>query len=37
MSAVLPVIECHGLVHIYKTADIEAVALQGLDLEIGER
>jgi putative ABC transport system ATP-binding protein len=37
MSAVVPVIECHGLVHIYKTADIEAVALQGLDLEIGER
>jgi ABC-type lipoprotein export system ATPase subunit len=34
MSAVQPIIDCHGLVHIYKTADIEAVALQGLDLEI---
>ena len=32
---VQPVIECHGLVHIYKTADVEAVALQGLDLVIG--
>jgi ABC-type lipoprotein export system ATPase subunit len=29
-----PVIECHGLVHIYKTADLEVVALQGLDLVI---
>jgi ABC-type lipoprotein export system ATPase subunit len=37
MSTAVPVVECHGLVHIYKTADIEAVALQGLDLEIGER
>jgi putative ABC transport system ATP-binding protein len=35
MSAVPPTIVCHGLVHIYKTADVEAVALQGLDLEIG--
>jgi putative ABC transport system ATP-binding protein len=36
MSAVQPMIECHGLVHIYKTADVEAVALQGLDLEIND-
>jgi putative ABC transport system ATP-binding protein len=34
MSAAGPMIACHGLVHIYKTADVEAVALQGLDLEI---
>lgn len=27
-------IQCEGLVKIYKTADIEAVALQGLDLSI---
>src|SRR5260221_1633525 len=27
-------IECRGLVHIYKSADIEAVALQGLDMSI---
>ncbi len=32
--SVQPLIECHGLVHIYKTADVEAVALQGLDLVI---
>jgi len=36
MSTTVPVVECHGLVHIYKTADIEAVALQGLDLQIAE-
>jgi ABC-type lipoprotein export system ATPase subunit len=29
-----PIIECHGLVHIYKSAETEAVALQGLDLVI---
>ncbi|HKV88197.1 MAG TPA: ATP-binding cassette domain-containing protein [Candidatus Dormibacteraeota bacterium] len=32
MSAV----ECTGLVHIYKTADIEVFALQGLDMSIDE-
>jgi ABC-type lipoprotein export system ATPase subunit len=30
------VVECEGLVHIYKTADLEVVALQGLDLEVAE-
>jgi putative ABC transport system ATP-binding protein len=29
-----PVIRCEGLVKIYKTAEIEVVALQGLDLEV---
>jgi ABC-type lipoprotein export system ATPase subunit len=29
-----PVIHCEGLVKIYKTADLEVVALQGLDLEV---
>jgi ABC-type lipoprotein export system ATPase subunit len=29
-----PVIRCEGLVKIYKTADLEVVALQGLDLEV---
>ncbi len=29
-----PMVECRGLVHIYKTADIEAVALQGLDMTV---
>jgi putative ABC transport system ATP-binding protein len=28
-------VECEGLVHIYQTADLEVVALQGLDLEVG--
>jgi putative ABC transport system ATP-binding protein len=28
-------VDCEGLVHIYKTADLEVVALQGLDLEVG--
>lgn len=32
MSASL--VECEGLVHIYKAADIEVVALQGLDLVV---
>ena len=27
-------VECEGLVHIYRTADLEVVALQGLDLEV---
>jgi ABC-type lipoprotein export system ATPase subunit len=27
-------VECEGLVHIYKTADLEVVALQGLDLRV---
>ena len=30
------VVECEGLVHIYKTAELEVVALQGLDLEVAE-
>jgi ABC-type lipoprotein export system ATPase subunit len=30
------VLECEGLVHIYKTAEIEVVALQGLDLQLAE-
>jgi ABC-type lipoprotein export system ATPase subunit len=34
MSAQLVV--CEGLVHIYKARDIEAVALQGLDLTVGQ-
>jgi len=29
-----PVIECEGLVHIYRTAELEVVALQGLDLRV---
>jgi ABC-type lipoprotein export system ATPase subunit len=29
-----PVIRCEGLVKIYKTAELEVVALQGLDLEV---
>ncbi|MGH7722332.1 MAG: ABC transporter ATP-binding protein [Candidatus Dormibacteria bacterium] len=33
MSALI--VECEGLVHIYKAADLEVVALQGLDLEVG--
>jgi ABC-type lipoprotein export system ATPase subunit len=32
MSA--PIVECEGLVHIYRTADVEVVALQGLDLRV---
>jgi ABC-type lipoprotein export system ATPase subunit len=27
-------VECEGLVHIYKTAELEVVALQGLDLNV---
>lgn len=30
----LPMIECDNLVKIYKTKDVEVVALQGLDLEV---
>lgn len=33
MSASL--VDCLGLLHIYKTADLEVVALQGLDLVVG--
>ena len=33
-AAAEPLVECEGLVHIYKTADLEVVALQGLDLEL---
>ena len=29
-----PLVECEGLVHIYKTAELEVVALQGLDLTV---
>jgi ABC-type lipoprotein export system ATPase subunit len=29
-----PVIDCEGLVHIYKTRELEVVALQGLDLTV---
>jgi len=29
-----PLVVCEGLVHIYKAADIEVVALQGLDLVV---
>jgi ABC-type lipoprotein export system ATPase subunit len=29
------IVECEGLVHIYKAADLEVVALQGLDLDVG--
>jgi ABC-type lipoprotein export system ATPase subunit len=29
-------VACDGLVHIYKTADLEVVALQGLDLLVAE-
>jgi ABC-type lipoprotein export system ATPase subunit len=29
-----PVVECEGLVHIYRTAEVEVVALQGLDLRV---
>ena len=29
-------VECEGLVHIYKGATLEVVALQGLDLTVGE-
>ena len=28
------IIECEGLVKIYKTRDLEVMALQGLDLEV---
>lgn len=29
-----PLVECEGLVHIYKTEELEVVALQGLDLTV---
>jgi putative ABC transport system ATP-binding protein len=29
-----PLVECEGLVHIYKTDELEVVALQGLDLTV---
>ena len=29
-----PIVYCEGLVHIYKAANLEVVALQGLDLEV---
>jgi ABC-type lipoprotein export system ATPase subunit len=32
----MTVIACEGLVKIYKTSDLEVVALQGLDLEVEE-
>jgi ABC-type lipoprotein export system ATPase subunit len=30
------IVECRGLVHIYKAAELEVVALQGLDMTVGE-
>jgi len=33
-AAAGPIVDCEGLVHIYKTADLEVVALQGLDLQL---
>lgn len=33
-SAAEPLVECRGLVHIYGSADLEVVALQGLDLTV---
>ncbi|HEX6348594.1 MAG TPA: ATP-binding cassette domain-containing protein [Candidatus Dormibacteraeota bacterium] len=30
------IVDCEGLVHIYKTAELEVVALQGLDLQLQE-
>lgn len=35
MSAAL--VECEGLVHIYRRRDLEVVALQGLDLSVSRR
>ncbi len=32
MSA--PIVDCEGLVHIYRSATLEVVALQGLDLQV---
>jgi len=29
-----PIVECEGLVHIYRSAEIEVIALQGLDLRV---
>jgi ABC-type lipoprotein export system ATPase subunit len=29
-----PIVECEGLVHIYRAAELEVVALQGLDLRV---
>jgi putative ABC transport system ATP-binding protein len=34
MSEPQTAIRCSGLVHIYKTADVEVVALQGLDMTV---
>ena len=33
-EATPPMVECENLVKIYKTKDIEVLALQGLELEI---
>ena len=33
-EAIAPIVFCDNLVKIYKVADLEVVALQGLDLEI---
>lgn len=35
MEALKPFVLCDNLVKIYKVADLEVVALQGLDLEVG--
>jgi ABC-type lipoprotein export system ATPase subunit len=32
-----PMVDCEGLVHIYRSAEIEVVALQGLDLRVEPR
>jgi putative ABC transport system ATP-binding protein len=31
-----PIVDCEGVVHIYKSADLEVVALQGLDLQVAQ-
>lgn len=34
---IAPIVVCEGLVHIYRSAEIEVVALQGLDLRVEPR
>ena len=34
MNTTAAIVDCSGLVHIYKTSHLEVVALQGLDLNI---
>jgi ABC-type lipoprotein export system ATPase subunit len=33
----VPIVDCEGLVHIYRSGEIEVVALQGLDLRVEPR